>query len=170
MSSMHATHLIICSHDTPDAATLHSRLKCRQINLVQCTVANLHVNMSAPEFLIIQGIMFHAGSNSVFLYSLNIRYTHFGSQIRILSHIFKVTAIERRTIDVHTRSQQHILLTVTGFFADSLSILSSQRRIPACSQTSQRRKSRTTVACPSGISPVVPVDFGTNSMRTITHP
>ena len=85
MSGVHTTHLIICTHNTPYTATLHSRFKCRKINFIQGTVGQLHINIASPFFLIIQGVMFNTSRHTVFLHFLNIRNTHFGSQIRVFA-------------------------------------------------------------------------------------
>ena len=72
----------------------------------------------AMSLLIIEGEMLHAHCHTVLLNLLDIWNAHLGSKIRILTHILEVTAAERGTIDVHSWSKEHILLTVAGLLTD----------------------------------------------------
>ena len=127
---------IIRTHDGPCVTFLNSCLKSRQIDFVQSTVIYYHICSVAIHFLVIQRIMLHTGSHSILLYSLYIRNNHTPSQIRIFAHIFKITPIQRCTIDIHTRSQQNGFITIASFFSDTFSVEHRHCRIPGSSQTS----------------------------------
>ena len=113
---------IIGTHDAPYMTLHDGSLKSGKIDFLQSTIAKFHIDVPAPQFLIVERVMFHTSSNAIFLYALNIRYYHNRSQIRILTHVFKVTTVERCAIDIHTRSQQYILFPVTCFLANGFSV------------------------------------------------
>ena len=77
---MFAAQLIVRAHNGPNTAFFHSCFKGRQINFVQSSVADLHINMSAPGFLIVQCKMLHTSSDSVLLNAFDVGNTHFGGQ------------------------------------------------------------------------------------------
>ena len=66
--------------------------------------------------------MLYAHSHSILLNLLNIRYYHNRSEEWIFTHILEVAAIQRGTVNVHSRAQQHILLTETGFLTNGFAI------------------------------------------------
>ena len=75
-------------------------------------------------FLIIERKMLYAHSHTVLLHLLYIRHCHLAGQKRVFAHIFEITATERCTVDIHSRTQKHILLTVARLFSDRLSVKS----------------------------------------------
>ena len=112
MAGMLAANLIISTHNAPGTTLFYCSLECRQIDFIQSTVAKIHINMSAPQFLIVQRIVLDTSRHPVLLQFLDVRYAHHTGQIRVLAHIFKITPVHRSTVDVDTGSQQHILFTI----------------------------------------------------------
>ena len=55
--------------------------------------------------ILIQCIMFHTYSYSVFLYTFYVRYYHTGCPKWVFSHIFEIPAVQRATIDINSRPQ-----------------------------------------------------------------
>ena len=170
MAGVLAANLIVSAHNAPGTSFFYRSLECRQIDFMQSTVAKIHINMSAPQFLVVQRIVLDTSCHSVLLQLLDVRYAHHTGQIRVLAHIFKITTVHRSTVDVDAGAQQHILFTIARFLTDGLAILCRHVRIPGSGQTSQSRESGNAVIGPVGISPVIPVDFGTDTVRAVAHP
>ena len=161
---------IIRSHDAPGMSFLNSRLKGRKINLVKRTVVDYNIRCMTIYFVVVQCKMFYASSYSIALDPTYIRYHHLTRQIRIFAHILEVTSVQRRTIDVHTRSQQDRLITIAGLFTDAFAIKQRHIRIPRCCQTSQGRESHTRVVGPSCLIPFIPQHFGPDTVRAVRTP
>ena len=66
--------------------------------------------------------MLYACGDIVGLYALDVRHHHPACQVRVFTHVLEVTAIERSTVDIDSGAEKHVLLTVTGFLTDALSI------------------------------------------------
>ena len=165
-----AAEFIIRPHDGPCAPLLHGSLEGGQVEFVEGTVAGLHVDVSAPQFLIVQGKMFHADGHAVLLHLLDVGHAHHAGQIGVFAHILEITAIQRRTVDVDAGTEQHVLLAVNGFLADGFTILGGHLGIPRSCQTGQGRKSGDAVVGLVGVAPVVPIDFGTHAVRAVAPP
>ena len=162
--------LIVRAHQSPSAPLQNGSLKCRQIDFVKRTVIHHYIDGTSPLLLIIQCIVFHTSSYTVRLHSLNVRHRQTGSQIRVFAHILEVTSVQRRTVDIYTRSQEDIFLTITCFRPDSLSISISHIRVERSSQTSQSRKCRTRVGSPVCPIKVSPKHLGSHSVGSVAHP
>ena len=167
---MGTPYFIICPHDRPRSAFLYSGFECRQIYLIQRTVAEVDIDMPAPLFLIVQGKVFHTSSNPIFLQFLHIGNNHDRSQIGIFSQILEITAVERRAINIATGGQQHVFTTITGFLSYALSIKRRHFGIPRSRQTSQCWKRRTGIVRKPGNTPTIPQNFFPHTMRSIAHP
>ena len=161
---------IVSSHHRPGAAFLYGTLEGRQVYLVQSTVAEVHVDMSAPQFLVVQGIMLDADSDPVLLHLADIGHAHHACQIGVFAHVFEVSSVQGRTVDVDAGAQKHVFLAIAGFFADGFSILGGHFGVPGSSQAGQCGESRDAVVRPAGISPIVPVDFRPHAVRAVAHP
>ena len=161
---------IVRTHHCPYTAFLHTRFKSRKINLVKGTLTDIDIDMVTVFFLIVQDKMLHARGHAVALHAFDIRYYHGRCQIRVLPHIFKVTSAHRRTVYIHTRAQNNILLTVTRLFAHHIAILKRKFRIESGGKASQCRHCCTRIVRPPGMCPVVPVKFHTHPMRAVAEP
>ena len=114
--------------------------------------------------------MFYTCCHSVLLNTLNIRNHHARCQIWIFAHVFKISPIEWSSVNVYSRSQQHIFISVTRFFTDSYSIVHCHLRIETCRHTSECRKCSTRIVCPAGSTPFIPKYFFADTMRPIICP
>ena len=170
MASMLSFIKIVCAHDGPRLAFLNCSLESGQIDFIKSTVVHNNIGGVTVDFLIIQRIVLYTGSYTILLHTLYIRNHHAGSQIRIFTHILKVTSIQRSTVNVDTGTQKDILVAITRLFTDTFSIKQRHIRVPCSSQTSQCRISHTRVIGPASLIPLIPKHFGTNTMRTIRHP
>ena len=76
----------------------------------------------AACLLVVECEMLHAHGDTVFLNLLNVRNSHLSGKIRVFTHVFEVAAAKRGTIDVHARSEKHVLFTVARLLSDGFSI------------------------------------------------
>ena len=122
MAEVLALKQVVCTHDRPCSAFLNCHLEGRKIYFIQGPVIHDCIVCVSVCFLIVQREMLHAHRDSVLLYLLNIRHGHLSGQIRVLAHIFEVAAAKRGAVDVHTRTEKHVLLTVARLLSDRLSV------------------------------------------------
>ena len=97
-------------------------------------------------------------------------YGKFSCKIRVLTHILEVTAAERAPVHVNARSENHILLPEARLFTDCRTILTGNIPVPCGCKTGQSRESHAGVIVPARISPVVPWNFRTDSVRAVACP
>ena len=93
---------VVRSHDGPSLPLPDSSLESRQINFIQSTVIHNNIGGMAVHFLIIQRIVFYASGNAILLYTLYIRNYHLSGQIRVFTHIFEITPVQRSTVNIHS--------------------------------------------------------------------
>ena len=167
---MLSAELVVSTHDGPSATLLHSGLEGGQVKFVEGTVAGLHVDMSAPQLLVVQGIVLHADGHAVLLHFLDVGHAHHAGQVGVFAHVLEVAAVQRGTVDVDTGTEQHVLLAVDGFLADGLAILGGHLGIPRGGQAGQGGESRDTIVGLVRIPPVVPIDFGTHAVGAVAPP
>ena len=161
---------VVGSHHGPGVALLDRRLEGRQIDLIQGTVVHDGVRDMAVHLAVVQGEMFHAHGNAVGLHALHVRNDHFPGKIRVLAHILEIASVQRETVDVHAGAQQDGLVPVAGLLADALAIQAGEFAVPGGSEAAQGRERRDGVIGPSGLVPLVPEDFGPDSVRTVGTP
>ena len=131
------------------------------------TVGHLDIDMAAELLLIVEDIMLYTGSYAVSLNTIDVGHHHLRSQARIFAHIFEVAAIEWGAIDVHTRAKKDGFAAIARLLSHIKTIGESEVTIPGGGKAGQRRIGRDGVAVPSRIAPIIPVDFGTHTMRAI---
>ena len=161
---------VVRAHNRPSATLLNCSLECRQIDLVECTIANTYIHIVTFELLVIERIVLHARSYAILLHLLNIGNNHLACQVGILTHILKITAIEGSTIDIDTRTEQHSLITIASLLTDSLTIHCSHCGIPRCSQAGQCGECHTMVVSPISTLPLIPEHLLADTMRAISTP
>lgn len=162
--------VVVGTHDRPCSAFLNGCFESRQIDFVQGPVVYHSVVVVAPRLLIVQCEVLYTGGNAVFLYFLNIRHDHLGCQVRVFSHIFEITAVERCTVDVHSRAEKYVLFAVAGFFAYSLAIDGRHFFVPSGCKTGECGESHAGVTGPACLVPLVPKHLGTYAVRAVCCP
>ena len=170
MAAVCTAKLVVRAHQAPYVSFLYSSLKGGQVNFAQGSFAALDIDGPTLHFLVVQCTVLHAASYTVRLYALYVRHTHRCAEQRVFAHILEVTPVERCAVDVDTRAQHHVLVSVGRFFSEGTSVFLGHLRIPGCCETGERGEGRAGVCCPSCILPFVPVDFRTYTVRTVTHP
>ena len=108
---------VIGTHQRPRTTFLHGSLEGRQIDFVEGTVADLHVHLMAVGLIVVQRIVLHAGRDAFRLQTLHIGHHHARCKEGVLAHVFEIAAIERCAENVHTGTENHVLVAVEGFFA-----------------------------------------------------
>ncbi len=121
---------VIGAHDAPGVTLLDSSLKGGQVNLTQGTVAHDDVDLMAIFFIVVQAEVLDTRRSACRLQTLNVGHYHAGRQQGILAHVLKVAAIQWRAVDVHTRSQDHVLATVARFLTQAAAIQPGQNWVP----------------------------------------
>ena len=142
----------------------------RKIYLVQRTVVYDDIDIAAIVFLIVKRIMFDAGGNTIFLYTLYVGYHHLRGEIRVFTHVFKVTTIERCAIYIHARAQQHCLVAIAGFLAYAHAVKMGNSGIPGGGETGECGECNARVIGPVGTIPFIPKHFSTYAVRTVGSP
>ena len=159
--------LIVAAHDAPCVGLLHCSLEWRQVYLVESTVRDSDIYMSAELLLVVENIMLYAACHAVFLQVLYIWHHQSGREEWIFSHVLEVASAERRAIDINARSQQYVLLTIASLLAHRLAIERSKLWVPC---GSKRRKRWEGVVVPVSPSPIVPVYLYPDAVRAVGHP
>ena len=114
--------------------------------------------------------MLHANSHAVLLNFLNIRHYHYAGKTRILAHILKIASVQRSSVDVYARTEQHVFFAVARFFSYGLAVEGRHFLAPGGCKASQRRKCHTGIIGPSGLLPLVPKHFRANAVRAVGAP
>ena len=124
----------------------------------------------AVTFLVIEAIVLKTHSHTILLHLLNVRHAHLTGKERVFTHILEVSSVVRRPVDVHTRAEKHVLLTVACLLADALSVEGSRFPIPSRGKAAECRVGGAGVVGPSGLIPFVPFHFRTDSVRAVGTP
>src|SRR5690554_1499533 len=125
---------VISTHDCPYLSFLNSCFESWQIYLSQCTLISYYIDSASFCLLIIEGEVLNTSSNTIELYPYYVRHYHSGGQVRVLTHVFEVSAIERGSVNIYAWTKKHGFLPVSGFFSDSFPIVRCQLRVPCCSK------------------------------------
>ena len=161
---------VIRAHDCPCITLDNSSLESRKIYFIESSVIHNRVRLSSLELLVIHCVVLYTGSNTILLNTFYIRYNHLARKERILTHILEVTAIERSTANIDTRTKKNILLTVACLLSDAAAIKERHLLIPCCSKIHKCRKRSTRVICPASLIPLIPKYLRTDTMRTVCVP
>ena len=124
----------------------------------------------AVTLLVVEAIVLQTHSHTVLLHLLNIRYAHLSGEERVLAHILEVSSVVRRPVDVHARAEQHVLLTVACLLTYALSVERGGLSVPSRCKTSECGVGGAGVVGPSGLIPIVPFHFRTDSVRAVGTP
>ena len=170
MAEMLAFVKIVCSHYRPCASFLNRSLEGREIDFVQGPVVDDGIVLVTETFLIVQGEVLHADGDTVLLDLLNIRDNHSGSEVRVLAHIFEIPAVERSPVDVHSGTEQHILLPVSCLFSYALAVQCGHFLAPGGCKAGQCREGHAGVIGPSRLSPFIPKHLRPDSVRAVGGP
>ena len=161
---------VVGAHDAPSVALLDGGLECGQINLAQGAVAHDNVHLVAMLLIVVQAEVLHTGRCTRALQALDVGHHHAGCQQRILAHVFEISAIQWRAVDVHARTQDHVLAAVTCFLTQAAAIQARQFGIPRGCQARQCREGHARVVGLASLLPLVPEDVGAHAVRSVVSP
>ena len=86
------------------------------------------------------------------LHTLDIGSSYLTRQQRVFTIVFKVTAAQRITVQVHTRTQDDVTAVFLGFVTNGFTHLGYQFRIPGRGQTRTDRECRGIVSLRSTLA------------------
>ena len=78
MAGILSPYAVVGTHYAPRTALLHGSFECRQVDLVERTVAQTDVHHMPTILLIVQSKMLDAGGNAVLLHASDVRHNHGG--------------------------------------------------------------------------------------------
>ena len=114
--------------------------------------------------------MLHAGGDTVFLDTLDVRDNHLTCKIWILTHVLEVTSVERSTADIDARTEKDILLAVACLLTYAAAVKERHLLVPCSCKVYKGRECSTGVICPACLIPLIPKDFRTDAVRTVCVP
>ena len=117
---MDTVQQIIAVHYGADIGFLYCFPKSREIDFLQSTLVYVRAGMVAAPFLVVGSKVFDCSNDSFRLYSQDILFRRFTCQVRVFTEVFKVTAAQRSTIDIHARAQQDINSSCLGVLSQAL--------------------------------------------------
>ena len=103
-----AVYLIIRSHYIEWVRGFDAYLKALEINLAQSALGHARIVIDTHGLLIVAGEVLRAGGDPLRLDTAHDRRTHGAGEQRIFGEIFKVSAAERISVDIHTGGEQDI--------------------------------------------------------------
>ena len=163
------TVLIVCAHHSPSTTIDNGTPETFEIDFVQSPITDHYIHFVAVNFLIVEGEVLHTSSYAI---ALNTFYS-FGCQDsrqeRIFTHILEVAATERVAIDVDSRRESNVFVSLTEFFTNRLAIESSNVAVPACRHRHQGRVCRARVVGLAGSIPLIPQQFFAHALRSVVY-
>ena len=165
-----AQYLVIGAHDAPCATLLHGGTEGREVYLAHGPLADAHIDVPALLLLIVQRVVLHTGGYAILLQLLHVGHHHAASQVGVFPHVLEVAPVQWGTVDVHTGSQQDVLLAEACLLAHGLAIEGSHLGVPCGSQAGQCREGRTRVVRPCGIAPRAPLYLLAHTVGSVAHP
>ena len=155
---VYAPYQIVAVHHKCHPCLLDGFPECREIYLVQCPFINVGT-CAVPDILqlVVGRKMLDRGHDPLILHPENILLGRFGSQVRVLSHIFIVPAAHRGPVDIHSRSQHDAYSTGLGIGAESFPHIVGKIPVPGGGRQYAAR-----IKCAFGIVP--------DTLRAVCNP
>ena len=138
--AVHAVQLVIGGHHRPDAGFLNRRFERWKINFVQGALAHHRINSMSFELLIVRGKMLDRRNHAFPLHSLDVSHRQAPREIGIFAVPLEISFPQRRTVNVHRRTQNHISSQSFHFLSNRLPLVSQQIGIPGRGHRHSRRK------------------------------
>src|SRR5207248_10321594 len=110
-----------------------------EINLAHGAFVDDRVNVVAVKFGVVTHEVLDGGAHSLALHSFDIAHRDTGSEVWIFAEIFKVAAIQRRAINVHSRPQHEVHAPGASVAADLSPNALGQCSIPGSRQRDSAR-------------------------------
>ena len=107
---------------------------------MQGSLVNYGVDSMAFEFLVVRGKVFNGRDHSFALNALDVSHRQAAGQIGIFSVPLKISSPERRAVDIHRWSQNHVSSQSFHFLSDRLPLTLQQLGIPGGGHGDSNRK------------------------------
>ncbi len=118
---MNPENRVIAVHHSPDTGFLDSLPESRKVYLVEGSLIHIRTCVVTAPFLVVGREMLDSGDHAFRLHSFNIMFRHLRGQVRILTEIFKVSAVHRCSVDVYTGSKEDSHSSGLGILSKSVS-------------------------------------------------
>ena len=125
----HAVYKIIRSHHRPGFG-LHRNLEGLQIELPESSFIHFRGQPVPGKFPVIAAIVLQRSAHMAFLHALNKGLAKHTGYIGVFRKIFKVSAAEGRSFNIHTGSQQNIHIVVDAIVSNGSAHLVGHLQIP----------------------------------------
>ena len=124
-----SVYLIISAHDRPWLRLLHSGFKACQVQLPQRPFVNSGVNRQAVRLHVVRRVMLHRSADPFPLNAGNVCGGQARRKHRVFGVILKISAAERRALDVCRRAEQNGNALRVAFPAQRRADLPEQLRV-----------------------------------------
>ena len=135
-----SVHLVVGTHHRPGVSFLHRNLEILQVDLPEGPAADQGVILRPVGFLVIRRIVLDGSAGTVALDTAHVSRRHLPGEERILGEIFEISSVQRITMYVHSRSQQHVHAILQHFIAQDGSRPLHQVHIPGTGQERSHRE------------------------------
>ena len=146
---------VVGPHDAPGVALGDGCLEGRQVDFVEGSVVDYNVGRVAVHLVVVEREMLDAGGDAAALQALDVGHHHTRGQTGVLAHVFEVTAVERRAVDVDAGAENHVLASVAGLLAERAAVEPGHVGIPCRRQAGECREGDARVVRLSGLLPFV---------------
>ena len=136
---------VIGRHDGPWLRLPHGNLESLEVEFPKRTLSHHIVHPLTVGLLRICSIMLDGSAHAIALHASHIGSSYLTGNQRVLGVVLEVTAAEWRTVQVHTRCQQHIHAIFQHLIADGSTHLLHQFRIPGAGQRDSYRETRAVI-------------------------
>ena len=157
LSRVNPVHRIVTVHHRTDACLLDRLAECREIDFIQSPFIDIGTDGVAGIFLVVGGKMLDCRHHSLILHSEDIVLRHFRSKVRVFTEIFIIPAAQRRTVDVHPRTEHYVNTPCLRVSPQSVPKSLNRITVPRCRRAYTARV--------QGAFGVVP-----HTARTVRHP
>ena len=137
-----AIQFVVGTHDRPGLSFLHRNFKILQVDFPEGPAAHQRVILGPVGLLVVHGVVLDGGSGPIGLDAPDIGRRHLPTQERVFGEILEVPSIERITMNVHARCEQHVHAIFQDLIAQNGRRPLHQVRIPRTGQEGPHRKSR----------------------------
>ena len=132
---------VVRRHHGPGSSLAHSNLEALQVNLAEGSLRHHLVDVHAVGLLRVTCEVLHRCAHTLTLHASHIGSSDLTRHNRVFRVVFEVTSTERRTMDIHTWSKQHVATIFQYLIAYALAHLLHELRVPGAGECRTYRKS-----------------------------
>ena len=140
LRAVDALHPVVARHDRPRLRLLDGDLERCHVDLVQSSVIDVRVHVHALRLDVVCHEVLHRRTHSLALHTVDVSSCKLTRQQGVLAEILEVATAQRRPLDVHSRSQEHVDAQCLSLLAQCLANLFEKLEIPGRRQARSRRE------------------------------